>query len=73
MRTKKINGIKCTNEEDYLAGPFGVVVNHVLIDFREEKKVIAQEKISVFEKEKRNTAARRVGERYLVWVAALYK
>lgn len=71
MRTKEVNGIEYVNESDYLAGPFGAVVNHILVDLNGE--IITQEKISVFEKEKRNTAARRVGEKFLVWVAALYK
>lgn len=72
MRIKEINGIEYTHEEDYLASPFGTVVNHVLVDAR-DRRIITEEKMSVFEKEKRNTAARRVGEKYLVWVAALYK
>ena len=72
MRTKQFDGIQYTNENDYLAGPFGSTVNHVLVD-SQDKRIIAQEKMTVFEKEKRNAAARKVGERYLVWVAALYK
>ena len=69
MRIKKIDGIEQTNENDYLAEPFGSTVNHVLVDLQ-DKKIIAQENMDVFEKEKRNSAARKVGERYLVWVAA---
>ena len=71
MRIKEIGCIEYVNENDYLAGPFGAVVNHVLVDLN--GGIITQEKINVFEKEKRNAAARKVGEKSLVWVAALYK
>ena len=71
MRTKEIDSIEYVNEDDYLSAPFGTVINHILVDLN--TGIITQEKINVFEKEKRNAAARKVGERNLVWVAALYR
>lgn len=72
MRTKEINGVMCVDEKEYLDAPFGTDINHVLMDLRDQK-IITEEKMNVFEKEKRNAAARKVGEKYLVWVPALFK
>ena len=71
METKIIDGIEHTKESDYLAAPFGAEVNHVLVDIQDGQKITA-EKMNAAEKEKRNNAARKAGEPFLVWCPALF-
>ena len=71
METKIINGVECVKQSDYLAAPDETEINHVLVDMQ-DGKTITHEKMNVFEKDRRNKEAEKVGETFLVWCPAIY-
>ena len=71
MEKMIINDIEFVKESDYLDAPSDVKINHILVDIQSGKKT-THKMMNVSEKEKRNAAFRKAGEKFSVWCPALF-